>query len=68
MKNQKIRNFNRYKKNLMYCNDFVYSYNTKVGSIKGRKLIVNNWYSVTTSKHINYAASQLELEVIRSYE
>jgi hypothetical protein len=63
----KLRNFNRYKQNLMYCDSFVYSYKTKVGVIEGNKLIVNNWWSATTSKHINYAASQLNLEVIKKY-
>ena len=60
-------NFRRYKQNLSYCSNYVYSYNTKVGIIDGDKLIVNNWYSVTTSKHINYAARELNLKVVRNY-
>lgn len=62
-----LRNFNRYKQNLMYDNKFIYSYRTKVATIEKGNLIVNKWYSVTTSKHINYAANQLNLKVVKLY-
>lgn len=56
--------FDRYKQNLYATNDAVYSYNTKVAEIRGNYLVVlpeYEKYSVTTSKHINYAASMLGL-------
>ena len=63
----KLRNFNRYKQNLMYDDKFVYSYRTKVATIENNELIVRCWYSVTTSKHINYAANELNLKVVKLY-
>lgn len=62
-----LRNFDRYKANLMYDNKYIYSYRTKVAKIENGNLIVDNWYSVTTSKHINYAARQLKLNLIKKY-
>jgi hypothetical protein len=62
-----LRNFNRYKANLMYDNEYIYSYRTKVAKIENGNLIVDNWFSVTTSKHINYAANELRLKVIKKY-
>lgn len=60
-------NFKRYKQSLSYCSNYVYSYNTKVAIIEDGKLVVNNWYSVTTSKHVSYAARELNLKVVKNY-
>lgn len=60
--------FDRYKKNLKLENNFVYSYNTKVAEIIDDNLIVNNYYSVTTSKHVNHVAKKLNLNLIKNYE
>ena len=62
-----LRNFDRYKTNLMHDSEYIYSYRTKVAKIEDGNLIVDNWYSVTTSKHINYAATQLNLNIIKKY-
>ena len=53
--------FKKYKDNLSYDDKFIYSYNTKVAEInhKNKVLIPLGYWSVTTSKHINYAASEL---------
>lgn len=57
---------NRGATNLRYDNQFIYSYNTKVAKID----FINNtlcrlgYWSQTTSKHINYAAKQLCLNLV----
>ena len=56
----------RYKQNLRIIDNNVYSYNTNVATIVNDKLIVLGWWSVTTSKHINYVARELDLDIIRS--
>ncbi len=56
----------RYKQNLRIIGNNVYSYNTNVATIVNDKLIVLGWWSVTTSKHINYVARELDLDIIRS--
>lgn len=61
-----MQKFQRYTQNLGYDNEFIYSYRTKVAKID----FVNNtlcrlgYWSQTTSKHINYAARQLCLNLI----
>jgi len=53
----------RYKQNLHIEGNKVISYTTHVATIDSanRKLYVHGWWSVTTSKHINYVASQYGL-------
>lgn len=41
----------------------VYSYNTHVATKQGDRLVELSYHSVTTRKHINYAAEQLGLRV-----
>ncbi len=60
----------RYKQNLKIIGNDVYSYDTHVAEIKDNKLYRMNWhvpgvgsYSVTTTKHINYVANELNLEI-----
>jgi len=65
-----MRTFEKYKVNLKQIDNYIYSYDTKVAKIKDGKLIKLKWNvrgmttSPTTSKHINYAAKQLNLEII----
>jgi len=60
----------RYKQNLKIIGYDVYSYNTLVAKIRGNKLQKIRWNvngmttSPTTSKHINYVARELNLELI----
>ena len=68
----------RYKQNLKVIGSGVYSYNTLVAKIKGNKIKKVKWKvwvkgdildkeittSPTTSKHINYVARELNLELI----
>jgi hypothetical protein len=60
----------RYNQNLKVIDNKVYSYNTLVAEIVGDKLQKIRWNvsgmttSPTTSKHINYVARELNLELI----
>ncbi len=55
--------FEKYKQNLRYEYPYVYSYETKVAEVKGDCLHPLGYWSRTTSKHINYAARELNLIV-----
>jgi hypothetical protein len=63
-----ISKFDRYKQNLTRVDDDIYSYSTKVATIHNGKLMQHGWWSVTTQKHINYAAKELGLEIEKDYE
>mgnify|MGYP003140760887 FL=1 len=60
-----MRKFDKYKENLREHNGEIWSYNTKVAEIKDGKLHQLGWWSVTIQKHINYAAKELGLELIK---
>lgn len=60
--------FEKYKKNLKVKGDKVYSYNTHVATIDGPDLRVLGYWSRTTSKHINYAAKELNLNIKDYYD
>ena len=52
------RRYDRYRKNLFTRGDSIFSYNTEVAKLdreKG-KITTLGWWSMTTSKHINYIA------------
>ena len=57
--------FKKYKQNLTKDGNFITSYTTKVAEIKGSELHQLGYWSVTTQKHINYAASELGLTLIK---
>jgi len=57
--------FTKYKQNLRQEGNFIISYTTKVAEIKGNELHQLGYWSVTTQKHINYAASELGLTLIK---
>ena len=46
-------------------NDKIWSYSTHVATIKGDELHQLGWWSVTTQKHINYVANELNLKLIK---
>ena len=56
---------NRYKDNLKVDYHNVYSYETKVAEINHAERTITplDWWSVTTSKHINYVGSEYGYEV-----
>ena len=57
--------YDKYKQNLRATGNAVYSYNTKVAEIdhKSRTITPLGWWSVTTSKHINYVGAEYGYEV-----
>ncbi len=55
-----------YKQNLRIEGSRVISYTTHVATIDGNKLHELGWWSVTTQKHINYVAKELDLQLIKS--
>jgi len=65
-----MKTFDRYKQNLRLIGNDVISYDTRVAEIKDGKLYKLKWNvrgmtsSPTTSKHINYVARELDLEII----
>jgi len=65
-----MKTFDRYKQNLKQIGNDIYSYDTHVAEIKDDKLYKLKWNvygmtsSPTTSKHINYAARELNLEIV----
>lgn len=62
-----MKTFDRYKQNLKQVGDDIYSYSTKVATIEDGKLKQLGYWSMTTQKHINYAAAELGLEIDRSW-
>jgi len=60
-----IQKFDKYKTNLTRVNDDIYSYSTKVATIDKNNLIQLGYWSVTTQKHINYVARELNLNLIK---
>ena len=60
-----IQKFNKYKTNLTKVNNDIYSYTTKVATIDKNNLIQLGYWSVTTQKHINYVANELNLTLIK---
>ena len=65
-----MKTFDRYKHNLKLIGNDVISYDTHVAEIKDGKLYKLKWNvggmtsSPTTTKHINYIARELNLEII----
>lgn len=57
--------FKKYQQNLRVDGNKVISYFTHVATIEGEKLRQLGYWSVTTQKHINYAANELGLDLVR---
>ena len=60
-----MRTFEKYKQNLRKEGNFIISYTTKVAQIIGNELHQLGYWSQTTQKHINYAAEELNLKLIK---
>ena len=60
-----LRTFDKYKQNLKADSNNIFSYDTKVADIDHvkREITPLGWWSVTTSKHINYVASEYGYKV-----
>lgn len=67
-----MRYFTKYKMNLQQVNDKILSYDTHVATVvydkdyKPLHLEQLGWWSQTTQKHVNFAASELGLAVVKS--
>jgi hypothetical protein len=67
-----MKTFDRYKQNLKMVGNDIYSYNTCVAEVIGKYLYKLKWRvngmssSQTTTKHINYAAQELNLTVVEN--
>ena len=59
---------NRYKQNLRIEGNKVISYVTHVATIEGDTLKQLGYWSMTTQKHINYVAKELNLKLIKSID
>ena len=64
-----LNKMNKYKENLLVSDNNIYSYLTDVATINHNKkeIIVKKWWSVTTSKHINYVGREYNYKVITKY-
>ena len=62
-----LQTLDKYKMNLRVNYHNIYSYNTKVADIDHIKRTIKplGWWSVTTSKHINYVAREYNYKVIK---
>tara|TARA_R110002051_G_C8714725_1_gene496001 strand:+ start:418 stop:600 length:183 start_codon:yes stop_codon:yes gene_type:complete len=60
-----MKTFDKYKQNLRQEGNYIISYTTKVAEIKSTGLYQLGWWSVTTQKHINYAAKELGLTLYK---
>lgn len=60
-------NLKKYKQNLRVNGLNVYSYSTHVATIhdETQTVTAHGWWSVTTQKHINYVARELNYKVTR---
>jgi len=58
-------NLKKYKQNLKIEGNKVISYITHVATIKGDELHQLGYWSMTTQKHINYVAKELNLNLIK---
>ena len=56
----------KYKKNLKVDNFFIYSYETQVAEIDHieKTITILEYWSQTTTKHINYVAKEYGYEII----
>ena len=55
----------KYKQNLSIQGNNVWSYTIIVARIKGNELHQLGYWSMTTQKHINYVAKELDLTLIK---
>lgn len=58
-------NLQKYKQNLKIEGNKVISYITHVATIKSSELHQLGYWSMTTQKHINYVAKELNLNLIK---
>jgi hypothetical protein len=62
-----LRNYGGSPK-MLVCGEFIYSYDTCVAMRQGAHLVVPEWHSTTTTRHINIMADNLALDVVKLYK
>ena len=60
-----MKTLSKYKQNLKIQGNEVWSYSTIVAKIDGNNLLQLGYWSMTTQKHINYVALELNLTLIK---
>mgnify|MGYP001145801657 CR=1 FL=1 len=60
-----MRTFSKYKQNLRQDQNRIISYTTHVATIEGDTLKQLGYWGMTTQKHINYVARELNLNLIK---
>lgn len=60
-----MKKFDKYKQNLRQDQNKIISYSTHVATIEGDTLRQLGYWSITTQKHINYVAKELNLTLIK---
>ena len=60
-----MKTLSKYKQNLRIQGNDVWSYSTIVAKIDGNDLLQLGYWSMTTQKHINYVADELDLILIK---
>jgi hypothetical protein len=60
-----MQKLDKYKQNLSIQGNKVWSYTTHVATIQGSELHQLGYWSMTTQKHINYVAKELDLTLIK---
>jgi|TARA_X000001382_G_C3063978_1_gene145228 hypothetical protein len=60
-----MQKLDKYKQNLSIQGNKVWSYTTHVATIQGGELHQLGYWSMTTQKHINYVAKELDLTLIK---
>jgi hypothetical protein len=64
VKKRHMKKFKRYKNHLSLVGNNVFSYTTHVATIEGDNLRILGYWSKTTTKHVNYVASELGLKKV----
>jgi hypothetical protein len=61
--------FSKIQNNLIIFEDLICSYSTVVAKIdhNNKKILVNNYYSKTTTKHINKVSELLNYQIEKNY-
>ena len=62
-----LRNYGGSPK-MLVCGEFSYSYDACVAMRQGAHLVVPEWHSTTTTRHINRMAENLGLDVVKLYK
>ena len=65
-----LKKMDRHKENLLVSTNSVYSYLTKVATINHKERTIKplGWWSVTTTRHINYVGREYNYKVLDGHK